>query len=110
MSSLTLHLLIDEQATADKWSEIITRYLRALADQIEAAPGPVEVAADWPDLEAWEQYPAGGQAQPVTVSANTAIALRAMLRRQTEPPPELLERLDHALRRAGWPLPPDVMP
>jgi len=31
---------------------------------IEAAPGPIEVAADWPDLEAWEQYPAGGAGRP----------------------------------------------
>ena len=39
MSSLTLHLLIDEQATAEKWTAIISRYLRQLADQLDAAPG-----------------------------------------------------------------------
>jgi len=110
VSSLTLHLLIDEQATAAKWTGIISRYLRDLADQLDAVPGPIEVAADWPDLEAWADYPQGGQARPVTVSANTAIALRSLVRQQTEPPAELLERLDRALARAGWPPPPAMMP
>ena len=45
----------------------------------------------------------------MTLSANTAIALRSLVRGLTEPPDELLERLDRALARAGWPPPPDGM-
>jgi hypothetical protein len=47
----------------------------------------------------------------VVISPNTALALWSVLRRGTiarpDPAPELVDRLESAMRRAGWP-PPEV--
>jgi hypothetical protein len=43
----------------------------------------------------------------VVISPNTALALWSVLRRGAEPAPELADRLEAAMLRAGWP-PPKV--
>jgi hypothetical protein len=50
--------------------------------------------------------PPPDQAQ-VVISPNTALALWSVLRRGTDPAPELVDRLESAMRRAGWP-PPEL--
>lgn len=55
MSHLTIDVVIDREATHRVWAADIARKLRAVAAEVEGAPGVMFAKVDWPDLEAWPE-------------------------------------------------------
>ena len=53
MSSVYVHVQLDGPDVAEAWRGAIAARLRATANLIERAGGPLSVTDDWPNLESW---------------------------------------------------------